>query len=127
MDGASSMPLGFHRQLVIDTMETPNLTNLLNDCERLSISVHEKASFELKLLKDQFTILKDFANDIAEGDCDYGDNCPKGSRHGVCYSCQARKALFYVTTLNELDTLRDEVASLKIQLAEARGERDPLY
>ena len=32
--------------------------------------------------------------DIAEGDCSYGDGCPKfGSRHGQCVSCKAREAL----------------------------------
>ena len=45
----------------------------------------------------QIDILKQFASDLAEGDCEYGDNCPKGTRHGVCYSCQARKALDQLT------------------------------
>ena len=31
---------------------------------------------------------------FAEGDCYYGDGCPKfGSRHGQCQSCRAREAL----------------------------------
>ena len=31
---------------------------------------------------------------IAEGDCEYGDNCPEfGSRHYQCTSCKAREAL----------------------------------
>lgn len=33
--------------------------------------------------------------DIAEHDCEYGDNCPSnaGTRHGTCIPCQARKGL----------------------------------
>lgn len=40
--------------------------------------------------------------DIAEGDCHYGDNCPTfGSRHGQCISCKARKALEEIRELKE--------------------------
>lgn len=33
--------------------------------------------------------------DIAEGDCEYGDNClpNAGTRHGTCTPCRARQAL----------------------------------
>lgn len=32
--------------------------------------------------------------DLAEYDCEYGDNCPPfDSRHGTCVGCKARKAL----------------------------------
>lgn len=33
--------------------------------------------------------------DMAEGDCEYGDGCPTfGSRHGRCVPCKAHLALF---------------------------------
>jgi hypothetical protein len=40
-----------------------------------------------------------FARDMAEGDCDYGDNCPglrSNPRHGACHCCLAREALALV-------------------------------
>jgi len=64
--------------------------------EHLNIETIELTK-QLGELKNQVDILKQFASDLAEGDCDYGDNCPKGTRHGVCYSCQARKALDQLT------------------------------
>jgi hypothetical protein len=39
-------------------------------------------------------ILLEALEDLAEGDCHYGDGCPTfGSRHGTCTSCKARKAI----------------------------------
>jgi len=38
--------------------------------------------------------LRWFVEAMAEGDCDYGDQCPTfGTRHGQCSSCRARAAL----------------------------------
>jgi hypothetical protein len=76
--------------------DTPNLDAILDGADD-SEDQTDKALAELKLLKNQIDILKQFASDLAEGDCEYGDNCPKGCRHGVCYSCQARKALDQLT------------------------------
>lgn len=37
---------------------------------------------------------EDALQDIAEHECEYGDDCPPfGSRHGECVGCKARKAL----------------------------------
>lgn len=40
--------------------------------------------------------LVDFAQDVADRGCTYGDDCPKfvpGTRHGECTPCRARRAL----------------------------------
>jgi len=38
--------------------------------------------------------LEQFAKDMAEDDCAYGDNCPTfGTRHGQCDGCKARETL----------------------------------
>lgn len=43
---------------------------------------------------EKLKILTQFAQDMAEHDCTYGDNCPTfGSRHGKCIGCLAREAL----------------------------------
>ena len=44
--------------------------------------------------KQHSNILLEALEDLAEGDCYYGDDCPTfGSRHGTCTSCKARKAI----------------------------------
>ena len=43
-----------------------------------------------------------FAENMAEHDCAYGDNCPTfGSRHGRCTGCAARAALAAVHALED--------------------------
>ena len=43
-----------------------------------------------------------FAENMAEHDCAYGDNCPTfGSRHGRCTGCAARAALAAVRALED--------------------------
>jgi cellobiose-specific phosphotransferase system component IIA len=45
-------------------------------------------------LEKQVSLLRSFADDMAENDCHYGDGCPKfGSRHGQCVGCKAREVL----------------------------------
>jgi hypothetical protein len=45
-------------------------------------------------LRAALETLRSFASDMAEGDCEYGDNCPTfGTRHGSCDPCRARAAL----------------------------------
>jgi hypothetical protein len=51
-----------------------------------------------KLRNETKCRFEQFAHDIAEGDCTYGDNCPRfGSRHGQCDSCKAREVLGFKT------------------------------
>lgn len=52
------------------------------------------ASLSATERKRRYERLLDFTQDMAEHDCEYGDNCPDvGSRHGRCVGCHARKAL----------------------------------
>lgn len=46
-------------------------------------------------LKEEHEKMAATLRDFADGDCEYGDNCPThgGSRHGTCTSCRARAAL----------------------------------
>jgi hypothetical protein len=49
---------------------------------------------ERDALRAALETLRSFASDMAEGDCEYGDNCPTfGTRHGSCDPCRARAAL----------------------------------
>lgn len=76
---------------------TPNIDAILDGADDDSIQTDE-AIAELKMLKNQIYSLKQFASDMAEGDCEYGDNCPTfGSRHGKCFSCMARQTLSLLT------------------------------
>jgi hypothetical protein len=44
--------------------------------------------------KQHSSVLLQVLEDLAEGDCYYGDGCPTfGSRHGTCTVCKARKAI----------------------------------
>ena len=45
--------------------------------------------------RERIARLEGFIGDLADYDCEYGDNCPTntGSRHGTCIPCKARKAL----------------------------------
>jgi hypothetical protein len=49
---------------------------------------------EARRLREEVARLRSFAEDLAEHDCAYGDECPTfGSRHGQCVGCKARAAL----------------------------------
>ncbi len=37
--------------------------------------------------------LREFAQDFADEECSYGDNCPSTARHYRCYQCKARAAI----------------------------------
>jgi hypothetical protein len=57
------------------------------------MNVEEAAIKAARVIKHLRAVLQD----IAEGDCTYGDDCPFPSifaqRHGQCIPCKARKAL----------------------------------
>jgi len=91
-------------------METPKLYQLLSDCERLSISVHEEAGIELANLHAHIKALKEQQERT--------DKVLADSVHGIKQTVAWNK---------RLDELQQEIAILKIQLAEAKGERDTLY
>ena len=48
----------------------------------------------IKYMVDQLNTKTSILEELAEADCEYGDNCPTfGSQHGQCISCKVRKAL----------------------------------
>jgi hypothetical protein len=56
--------------------------------------VEKNLRARIERLEKKLDRLEQFAKDMAEDDCHYGDNCPPfGTRHGTCSGCQAREAL----------------------------------
>jgi len=55
----------------------------------------ERLAQEVKEARAEVERLREALQEIAEGDCYYGDNCPSnaGTRHGTCTECKARQAL----------------------------------
>lgn len=54
----------------------------------------QKLANEVAEQAAQICTLTDFAKDIADEGCFYGDNCPTfGTRHGTCRPCKARSVL----------------------------------
>ena len=70
------------------------------DCEDLLNAIHNLPHIlaEVRALRE----CEQFAENMAEHDCAYGDNCPTfGSRHGRCTGCAARAALAAVRALED--------------------------
>jgi hypothetical protein len=61
---------------------------------RLAEEWVENAPSDILALVQTVRHMEAVLQDIAEGECAYGDNCPSlGSRHGECVVCKARKEL----------------------------------
>lgn len=73
--------------------EVKNRAGLLSRTDQLLLVI--KALREARVEVERLKRLSDTMQDIAEGDCAYGDNCPSnaGTRHGTCEACKARSAL----------------------------------
>jgi len=59
------------------------------------ISAYFEAQRERDEARAEVERLREALQEIAEGECYYGDNCPSnaGTRHGTCTECKARQAL----------------------------------
>ena len=59
------------------------------------ISAYFEAQRERDEARAEIERLREALQEIAEGECYYGDNCPSnaGTRHGTCTECKARQAL----------------------------------
>lgn len=70
------------------------------DCDTLfRVLEHTTTTWVVGKLRNETKCrFEEFTQDIADGDCTYGDNCPIfGSNHGRCHPCQARTVLGFST------------------------------
>ena len=75
-----------------DAMRERDEARAVADQCKDTIAVLREQAVELRAEVER---LREALQEIAEGDCYYGDNCPSnaGTRHGTCTECKARQAL----------------------------------